>query len=92
MTSAKKIFLAVSGGLVALGLVLVAVGFAASGFDVEVFSTRIDLRDDTINIGGTEVDDPAGLPLIEQLAKAGDIEVTAPVAPAAATASSWRSR
>ena len=58
MTSAKRIYLAVAGGLVAAGVVL----------------------------GGVEVDDPTGLPLIEQLAEVGEVDtsgVAAPEAPAA---------
>lgn len=68
MTSAKKIYLAVAGGLVAAGVVLAGIGFIASGFDPAVFTTQIDTRDSTIVLGGVEVDDPMGLPLIEQLA------------------------
>ncbi len=89
MTSAKKIYLAVAGGLVAAGVVLAGIGFAASGFDLAVFSTQIDLRDDTVVLGGVEVDDPTGLPLIEQLAEIGGVDTTgvsvpeAPKAPAA---------
>ena len=71
MSSVKKIYLAVAGGLVATGLVLAAIGFVASGFNLAVFNTQIDLRDDTIILGGVEIDDPTGLPLIEQLAEVG---------------------
>lgn len=62
MTSAKKIYLAVAGGLVAAGVVLAGIGFIASGFDPAVFTTQIDTRDSTIVLGGVEVDDPTGLP------------------------------
>ena len=42
MTSAKKIYLAVAGGLVAAGVVLAGIGFIASGFDPAVcFVKRI---------------------------------------------------
>ena len=41
MTSAKKIYLAVAGGLVAAGVVLAGIGFIASGFDPAVFTTQI---------------------------------------------------
>ena len=58
MSSVKKIYLAVAGGLVATGLVLAAIGFVASGFNLAVFNTQIDLRDDTIILGGVEMDDP----------------------------------
>lgn len=86
MTSAKKMYLAVAGGLVALGIVLVATGFAASGFDHAVFSATIDMRDGEIVLGGIEVDDPTGLPLIEQIAELGEINVPAPAAPGAPSA------
>ena len=84
MTSAKKIYLAVAGGLVAAGIVLVGIGFAVSGFDPTVFTTQIDTRDDTVILGGVEVDDPSGLPLIGQLAKFGEIDTTGIVASDAA--------
>lgn len=80
MTSAKKIYLAVAGGLVAAGIVLAGIGFAVSGFDLTVFTTQIDTHDDTVILGGVEVDDPAGLPLIGQLAKFGEIDTTGVVA------------
>lgn len=83
MSSVKKIYLAVASGLVAAGLVLAAIGFVASGFDLAVFNTQIDLRDDTVILGGVEVDDPIGLPLIEQLAEVGEIDISAPEAPEA---------
>ena len=63
MSSVKRIYLAVAGGLVATGLVLAAIGFVASGFNLAVLNTQIDLRDDTIILGGVEIDDPTGLPL-----------------------------
>ena len=62
MSSVKRIYLAVAGGLVATGLVLAAIGFVASGFNLAVFNTQIDLRDDTIILGGVEIDDPSSLP------------------------------
>ena len=83
MTSAKKIYLAVAGGLVAAGVVLAGIGFIASGFDPAVFSTQIDTRDSTIVLGGVEVDDPMGLPLIEQLANLGEIDTSGVADPAA---------
>ena len=43
MSSVKRIYLAVAGGLVATGLVLAAIGFVASGFNLAVFNTQIDL-------------------------------------------------
>lgn len=94
MTSAKKIYLAVAGGLVAAGVVLAGIGFIASGFDPAVFTTHVDTRYSTIVLGGVEVDDPMGLPLIEQLANLGEIEIDtsgitaseSPAAPEAPTA------
>ena len=92
MTSAKKVYLAVAGGLVAAGIVLVGIGFIASGLDPAVFNTQIDLRDDTVVLGGVEVDDPTGLPLIEQLAGIGEVDTSgitaseSPAAPEAPTA------
>ena len=86
MTSAKKIYLAVAGGLVVAGVVLAGIGFIASGFDPAVFTTQIDTRDSTIVLGGVEVDDPTGLPLIEQLAGIGEVDtsgITASESPAA---------
>lgn len=74
MSSVKKIYLAVAGGLVATGLVLAAIGFVASGFNLAVLTHR-SLRDDTIILGGVEIDDPTGLPLIEQLAEIGEIHI-----------------
>lgn len=92
MTNAKKIYLAVAGGLVAAGVVLAGIGFIASGFDPAVFTTQIDTRDSTIVLGGVEVDDPTGLPLIEQLAGIGEVDTSgitaseSPAAPEAPTA------
>lgn len=86
MTSAKKAYLAVAGGLVAAGVVLAGIGFIVSGCDPAVFNTQIDLRDDTVVLGGVEVDDPTGLPLIEQLSQVGEVDVSAPTAPEAPAA------
>ena len=84
MTSAKKIYLAVAGGLVAAGVVLAGIGFIASGFDPAVFTTQIDTRDDTVVLGGVEVDNPESIPFINQLANLGEIDTSDaadPVAP-----------
>lgn len=86
MISAKKIYLAVVGGLVAAGVVLAGIGFIVSGCDPAVFNTQIDLRDDTVVLGGVEADDPMGLPLIEQLSQVGEVDVSAPTAPEAPAA------
>lgn len=80
MTSARKIYLAVAGGLVAAGIVLAGIGLVVSGFDPTVFTTQIDTRDDIVILGGIEVGDPTGLPLIGQLAKLGEIDTTGVVA------------
>ena len=83
MTSIKKTYLAVAGGLVAAGIVLAGIGFIASGCNLAVFGTQIDLRDDTVVLGGVTVDDPTGLPLIEQLAAVGEVDTAGPAAPEA---------
>ena len=82
MTSAKRIYLAVAGGLVAAGVVLAGIGFVASGCDPAVFSTRVDLRGDgVVVLGGVEVGDPTGLPLIEQLDELGAVDTSDIAAP-----------
>ena len=81
MSSAKKIYLAVAGGLVAAGVVLAGIGFVSSGFDPAVFNTQLGLRDNTVILGGVEVDDPTGLPLIEQLAEIGEVDTSGVAAP-----------
>lgn len=81
MSSAKKIYLAVAGGLVAAGVVPAGIGFVSSGFDPAVFNTQLDLRDNTVILGGVEVDDPTGLPLIEQLAEIGEVDTSGVAAP-----------
>ncbi len=81
MTNAKKTFFAVAGGLIAVGIVIAAIGFIASGFNPAVFSTQIDMRDNMIVLGGTKVDDPVGIFPIEQIARLGEVAV--PEAPAA---------
>ena len=83
MTNAKKAYLAVAGGLVAAGVVLAGIGFAASGFDPAVFTTQIDMRDDTVILGGVEVGDTEGLPLIGQLAEIGEVDTSDVADPAA---------
>ena len=46
-----------AGGLIAAGIVLAGIGFIASGRDQAVLTTQIDMRDNTIVLGGVEVDD-----------------------------------
>ena len=82
MTNAKKIYLAVAGGLAAAGVVLAGIGFVASGCDPAVFSTQVDLRGDgAVVLGGVEVGDPTGLPLIEQLDELGAVDTSDIAAP-----------
>ena len=76
MTSAKKIYLAVAGGLVAAGVVI-------AGFDPAVFTTQIDTRDSTIVLGGVEVDEHESVPFISQLANLGEIDTSNVADPAA---------
>lgn len=76
----------VAAALGGAGVVLAAIGFIVSGCDPAVFNTQIDLRDDTVVLGGVEVDDPTGLPLIEQLSQVGEVDVSAPTAPEAPAA------
>ena len=83
MTSAKKIYLAVAGGLVAAGVVLAGIGFIASGFDPAVFTTQIDMRDNTIVLGGVEVDEPESIQFISQLANLDEIDTSDASDPAA---------
>lgn len=84
MTSAKKIYLAVAGGLVAAGIVLAGIGFVASGCNSAVFSTQVDLRGDgAVVLGGVEVDNPESIPFISQLAELGEIDTSDVAAPAA---------
>ncbi len=83
MTSAKKIYLAVAGGLIAAGIVLTGIGFIASGRDQAVFTTQIDMRDNTIVLGGVEVDEPEGIPFISRLAILGEIDTSDVADPAA---------
>ena len=89
MSNAKKAFLAVSSGMLALGLILMACGFVISGFSLDVFTATVDPARDRVVLGGVEVDDPTGLPLIGRLAEVGEIDVsdiTAPGAPEAPVA------
>ena len=75
MTSAKKVYLAVAGGLVAAGIVLAGIGFIASGLDPAVFNTQIDLRDDTVVLGGVEVEGPTGMYKLDRVFGLGDVSV-----------------
>jgi hypothetical protein len=75
MTSAKRIYLAVAGGLVAAGVVIAGIGFVASGFDPAVFSTRLDSRSGEIVLGGVEVEGPTGMYNLDRVFGLGDVSV-----------------
>lgn len=82
MTSAKKIYLAVAGGLVAAGLVLAGIGYVASGCDPAVFSTQLDARNGEVILGGVEVKGPIGMYNLDGIFGLGQIDIAAPEAPA----------
>ncbi|WP_291288471.1 hypothetical protein [Enorma sp.] len=75
MSNAKKAFLAVSSGMLALGLILMACGFALSGFSLDVFTATVDPTRDRVVLGGVEVDDYDELPLLKQIAEIGQIGI-----------------
>lgn len=54
-----------------------------SGRDQAVFTTQIDMRDNTIVLGGVEVDEPEGIPFISRLAILGEIDTSDVADPAA---------
>ena len=86
MASAKRIYLAVEGGLVAAGLVLAGIGYVASGCNPAVFTTQLDARSGEIVLGGVEVEGPIGMYNLDRIFGLGDIDtsgVAAPEAPAA---------
>lgn len=67
-----------AGGLIAAGI-----GFIPSGRDQAVLTTQIDMRDNTIVLGGVEVDEPEGIPFISRLAILGEIDTSDVADPAA---------
>ena len=75
MTNAKKAFLSVSGGILALGIVFMACAYVLAGFDAAVFSATVDVGRDRVVLGGVEVEDYDDLPLLEQLAGLGQIGI-----------------
>ena len=75
MSNAKKAFLAVSSGMLALGLILMACGFVLSGFSLDVFTATVDPTRDRVVLGGVEVDDYDELPLLNQIAEIGQIGI-----------------
>lgn len=74
MTTAKKAVLAVSAGLIALGIVLMGAGFALGGFDPRVFSMTIDASRGIVQFGGQTIDNPEDYPLLGNLAYVGTVE------------------
>lgn len=90
MAIAKKSIRVIGVGFAAVGLVLMAAGFALSGFDPHVFTSQIDRG--TVVLGGQEVENPEKLPLLGIVAEMGAIDTSAlaenDATPAASTASS----
>lgn len=86
MKSVTKVYLAVSGGILIIGIVLAALGFALSGFDLSIFTTTVDISSDTVILGGRQVDESVGLPLLNQLREAGNVSLSIPDAPMAPNA------
>ena len=48
-----------------------------------MFTTQIDMRDNTIVLGGVEVDEPEGIPFISRIAILGEIDTSGVANPAA---------
>lgn len=83
----SKTYFSVAGGLVAVGIVLMAAGFVLSGFNPAVFSTTVDARDRSFQLGGQEVENPEDLPLLGAfLGTFGSVDYGAEEAPAAPAA------
>ncbi len=79
MRNVHKTTYRVAAALAAVGLVLMAGGFALSGFDVRVFSASVDRGE--VTLGGREVEHPERVPLLGWMAVLGTVEVNPPVAP-----------
>lgn len=77
MSNAKKAFLAVSSGMLALGVILMACGFVLSGFSLDVFTATVDPTRDRVVLGGVEVENYDELPLLKQIAQIGQIGIGA---------------
>lgn len=75
MSNAKKAFLAVSSGMLALGVILMACGFVLSGFSLDVFTATVDPTRDRVVLGGVEVENYDELPLLKQIAQIGQIGI-----------------
>ena len=86
MTSAKRIYLAVAGGLVAAGLVLAGIGYVASGCNPAVFTTQLNTRSGEIVLGGVEVEGPIGTYNLDRIFNLGQIDIAAPDVPEAPAA------
>lgn len=70
-----KIVSAIAAGMIALGIVLALAGFAASGFNPNVFSIQLDLARDRVQLGGQVVEEPEQLPGLGLLLEAGSVDI-----------------
>ena len=73
----RKIYLAVCGGIAALGLVLIGAGFALGGFDPRLFTTTVNLATGKVVLGGTVVEDYETLLVANILETVGSIDTSA---------------
>lgn len=76
MSNIKSALLAVSAGLVALGIVLMGAGFALGGFDPRVFMMHVDADRGTVQLGTSVIENPEEIPLLNTL-----IDLASPEAP-----------
>lgn len=72
MKSTRTALCAIAGGLAALGIVMMAAGFALGGFDPRVFSMHIDTRTNTIELGGVAVAHPEDIPVLSWFVESGN--------------------
>lgn len=88
MKDAWKFVYAAAAGFAAAGLIVISIGFALSGFNLQVFTMSID-RGHAV-LGGVAVEDPSGIPLLDLLCEMGSVEcgpsLDAPEAPKAPAA------
>lgn len=82
MSNIKSALLAVSAGLVALGIVLMGAGFALGGFDPRVFMMNVDADRGTVQLGTSVIESPEEIPLLNTL-----MDLASPEAPDAPDAS-----
>lgn len=83
MSNIKSALLAVSAGLVALGIVLMGAGFALGGFDPRVFMMNVDADRGTVQLGTSVIENPEEIPLLNTLMDLASPEAPdAPDAPA----------